>query len=52
MMVNRLEYSQINQNLGMYRGRRRKEIILEEGKQINIASCISFEEVLHLSVCR
>jgi hypothetical protein len=29
-------YSQINQNLGINRGRRRKEIILEEGKQITI----------------
>lgn len=52
MMVNRLEYSQINQNLGMYRGRRRKEIVLAEGKQINIASDFSFKEAMHLSVCR
>jgi hypothetical protein len=52
MMVNRLEYSQTNQNLGIYRGRRRKEILPEDGKQINIASEISFEEVLHLFVCR
>lgn len=50
-MANRLGDSQINQNLGMCRGRRRKEIVLEEGKQINIASAISFEEVIHLSVC-
>lgn len=51
-MVNRLEYSQINQNLGIYRGRRRNEIVLEEGKQINIANDVSFAEALHLSVCR
>lgn len=51
-MVNRLGFSQIDQNLGMYRGRRRKEIVLEEGKQINIASAISFAEAIHLSVCR
>jgi len=51
-MVNRLEYSQIDQNLGMYRGRRRKEIVLAEGKQINIANACSDEETLHLSVCR